>query len=140
VTRASRATFAAIALWAASCADLGETCRQDGDCSDELICHRAELDGGGLADTGVCGYPLLARGDVCAVTDECGADLFCSNDLPSDVKQRFGRCVDVQAAGSPCSRDENCASGLVCGIPDEAATGNCVAAPEERTSSAADRS
>jgi hypothetical protein len=125
-----RATIcAAITLCAASCADLGEVCQQNDDCGDELICHRAELDEGGLADEGVCGYPLLARGDVCAVTDECGADLFCSNDLPSEVKQRFGRCVDVQPAGAPCSRDENCASGLVCEVPEEAETGNCVAAP-----------
>jgi hypothetical protein len=130
---------AAIALCAASCADLGKVCAQDDDCDDELICHRAELDDGGLAAEGVCGYPLLARGDVCAVTDECGADLFCSNDLPSDVKQTYGRCVEVQAAGAPCSRDENCASGLVCGVPDEAETGNCVAAPEEPTSRALDR-
>jgi hypothetical protein len=122
---------AAIALCAASCAELGEVCRQDSDCGDELICHRAELDGGALADEGVCGYPLLARGAVCAVTDECGADLFCSNDLPAEEKQRFGECIDVQPAGSPCSRDENCASGLACGIPDEAETGSCVAAPEE---------
>lgn len=125
--RATR--WAAIALCAASCADLGKVCRQNNDCGGDLICHRAELDGGGLADEGVCGYPLLARGDVCAVTDECGADLFCSNDLPSDVKQRFGRCVDVQPAGETCSRDENCASGLVCGVPDGSETGTCVAAP-----------
>jgi hypothetical protein len=131
VTRAAYATIVAAIALAASCADLGETCRQDNDCGDELICHRAELDGGGLADTGVCGYPLLARGDVCAVTDECGADLFCSNDLPSEEKQRFGRCVEVQPAGSACSRDENCASGLACVIPDEAATGSCVVEPAE---------
>jgi hypothetical protein len=140
VRRSTRATIVAaialsalLAVSAASCADLGETCRQDNDCGDELICHRAELDDGGLADTGVCGYPLLARGDVCAVTVECGADLFCSNDLPSDVKQRFGRCVDVQPAGSQCSRDENCASDLACVIPDGAATGTCVTTPAERT-------
>jgi hypothetical protein len=124
------AIYAAIALCAASCADLGEVCRQDDDCGGELICHRAELDEGQLADEGVCGYPRLALGDVCAVTDECDANLFCSNDLPSDVKQRFGRCVDAQPSGAPCSRDENCASGLVCEVPDGAETGSCVAAPE----------
>lgn len=135
-----RATIcAAIALCAAGCSDLGEVCKQDTDCGSDLICHRPELDGGGLANEGVCGYPLLARGDVCAGTDECGADLFCSNDLPSDVKQRFGHCVDVQPAGAPCSRDENCASGLVCGIPEAAETGSCVASPAERTSPASDR-
>lgn len=133
------ALYAAIALCVASCSALGEVCQQDNDCGDDLICHRAELDDGGLAAEGVCGYPLLARGDVCAVTDECGADLFCSNDLPSEVKQRFGECVEAQAAGAPCSRDENCASGLVCGIPDEAETGNCVAAPVELATLAPDR-
>jgi len=122
---------AAIALCAAACADLADVCERDNDCGGDLVCHRAELDEGGLAPEGVCGYPLLARGEVCAVTDECGADLFCSNDLPSQVKQRFGRCVDVQPAGAPCSRDENCASDLVCAVPEQAETGSCVAAPAE---------
>jgi hypothetical protein len=128
------AMWFAIALCLASCANLGELCQQDDDCGDELICHRPELDDGGLAAEGVCSYPLLARGAVCAVTDECGANLFCSNDLPAEVKQRFGRCVDAQPSGAACSRDENCASGLVCGIAEGAETGNCAAAPAERTS------
>ena len=122
-----RSTCAAIVL-CAGCSDLGELCQQDTDCGGDLICHRPELDDGELASEGICSYPLLARGEVCAATAECGADLFCSNDLPSEVKQRFGRCVDVQPAGAPCSRDENCASGLVCGIPEGAETGNCAAA------------
>lgn len=124
---------AVIALGTTGCADLGKVCRQDADCGGDLICYRAEVDGGGLAEEGVCSYARLARGEVCAATAECGAELFCSNDLPSEVKQRFGRCVEVQAAGAACSRDENCGRGLVCAVPEGAETGTCGAAPEERS-------
>jgi hypothetical protein len=127
VRGATVAAAIAIALCAA-CSDLGESCRQDADCGGDLVCHLAILDDGSVGTDGVCGYPLRARGDVCSVSEECDKDLFCSNDLPSDSVQRFGRCVDVQAEGAPCSRDENCAAGLSCAVPDGAETGTCVAA------------
>lgn len=125
---AAAAAAVAIALCAAACSDLGESCRQDADCGGDLVCHRAELEGGGATSDGVCGYPLRARGEICAVTEECAEGLFCSNDLPSEVVQRFGTCVAVQPEGAPCSRDEDCAAGLSCAVPDGAETGACAAA------------
>jgi hypothetical protein len=125
-------TAAAIAFGAAACSDLGERCQRDADCGGDLVCQLAILDDGSAATEGVCGYPLRARGDMCSVSEECAKDLFCSNELPSDSVQRFGRCVDVQAEGAPCSRDENCAAGLSCAVPDGAETGTCMAAAQPR--------
>ena len=129
---ATAAAAIAIALCAAACSDLGEPCRKDADCGGDLACQLPVADDGSVASEGVCGYSLRARGDVCAVSEECDKDLFCSNDLPSDVVQRFGRCVEVQAEGEPCSRDENCAAGLSCAVPEGAETGTCAAAAQPR--------
>jgi hypothetical protein len=112
-----------------SCTRIGDECDDTDDCGDGLICHRADTEDDGASTTGICGYARLARGEVCASTDECDTDLFCSNDLPSDTKQRFGTCIDVQHEGDPCFRDENCATGLVCSIPEGEETGGCHPAP-----------
>ena len=119
MTTSRAGAIAALALALAGCSRMGETCDGDGDCGD-LVCHRAEG-----AEEGVCGYARLGRGEVCATNAECAAELFCSNDLPSETAQRFGRCVDLQTEGEPCFRDENCAAGLLCLADGE--TGACQA-------------
>jgi hypothetical protein len=111
-----------LAILLAGCSRVGEPCDADGDCGIDLVCHRTELPDGNAGD-GVCGYARLARGEVCAVSAECADGLFCSNDLPSETAQRFGRCVELQPEGEPCFRDENCAAGLICQA--DGATGTC---------------
>jgi len=132
VRAATTAAAIAIALSAAACSDLGEPCRNDARCGGDLVCQLPVAADGSVASEGVCGYSLRVRGDVCAVSEECDKGLFCSNELPSDVVQRFGRCVEVQAEGEPCSHDENCAAGLSCAVPEGAETGTCAAAAQPR--------
>ena len=105
----------------AGCSDVGDACESDDDCSGALVCYR----GDDAAAEGVCGHPLRAAGETCATTAECDDGLFCSNDLPADIKQRYGECVPVLPAGQPCYRDANCQFGLVCGVPEGDETGFC---------------
>ena len=107
----------------AGCAHLGDTCSDDDDCGGDLVCARPNMRDGSLAAEGVCTEARLGRGETCAASAECERELFCSNELPAEERQRFGTCRDPQASGAVCAADAQCAAGLAC------EDGTCAPAP-----------
>lgn len=105
----------------------GDPCDDQSGCGDDLVCSRPTVDGV-PAPRGVCAPPRTGPDGLCAATAECAPGLFCSNDLPSEVRRRHGRCIPVQAEGQPCFRPENCGPGLTC-AKDGTEIGRCAPPP-----------
>lgn len=106
----------------------GTPCTDDSACGEELRCAFPVVDGM-PASNGVCTTRLLGENAPCSVTAECGRGLFCSNDIPMDVKRRHGTCMPGQSEGAGCFRDNNCAAGLICLKGDDQDTGLCAPEP-----------
>lgn len=64
----------------------------------------------------------LAGNAVCGLSDQCSTS-YC----PIDPTTGCGKCITRQSMGGPCSRNEDCAYGLVCPIPAGATAGKCAA-------------
>jgi hypothetical protein len=75
-------------------------------------------------------------GGPCLTTDECPQGSSCAGTLPPEAESTgYGRCIEAQdreGEGSPCSQEEPCLSGLVCGLITVAQEGLCLPAWQRR--------
>jgi Dickkopf-like protein len=106
-------------LW--SCGpSVGQTCSDDRACGDELVCQKPA----GAAN-GICSFPFSGPGDRCLSNGDCGAGLFCSNDLSSGTRQFAGICQPLQGSDGSCFRNANCQPPLVCRNAADGHLGTC---------------
>ena len=117
---------AAAVLFVVGCSSLGDLCNSDSDCNGDLVCFILEADGG-APSSGICTHPFSGPGGYCRLGADCAPALICSNELPSEVKRKDGRCIPLRDLAETCAADDQCRPPLVCVAEDE--NGTCHTAP-----------
>lgn len=113
-----------LAMLASSCAvGIGQDCSVQLPCPEGLVCSRPPVPGGGVAEVGICDYPLRAEGEPCTRAKECEATLTCSNHFAPGT--RYGTCVPKRTAGEACFVKRDCVSNVCRGASGTGLDGVC---------------